>query len=179
MIPGLKLSFENLSRLSEWLHDKSKIEIALTPMEFVWGAQGMGAVLLQRGTRHGTRAEPTIYTRYPHEPSPPLPPPLPGPKIIDIPSPSIAHVMGTKGAGLREIENDTNTFLFMARDSDNTDVPGAPAPSLGPFGCGPKMVSHAGLHVRRRRRRLGVRIQARARCVSPAHFQFACIFFLE
>lgn len=43
-------------------------------------------------------------------------------KIIDIPSPSIAHVMGTKGAGLREIENDTNTFLFMARDSDNTDV---------------------------------------------------------
>eukprot|EP00667_Euglena_gracilis_P008673 EG_transcript_8797 len=43
-------------------------------------------------------------------------------KILDIPQQSVAFVMGPKGSGLRAIEEETNTFLFMARDPDGTDV---------------------------------------------------------
>jgi hypothetical protein len=32
---------------------------------------------------------------------------------------AISHFMGAKGGALRSIEDDTNTFLFFARDDDN------------------------------------------------------------
>jgi len=41
---------------------------------------------------------------------------------MDIPAHTIAWVMGSKGCGLRAVEEDTGTFLFMARDRDGTDV---------------------------------------------------------
>jgi len=47
---------------------------------------------------------------------------LPDVRVIDVPPQSIAFVMGPRGSELRKIEDETNTFLFMARDRGGQDV---------------------------------------------------------
>ena len=42
--------------------------------------------------------------------------------LMTIPKQTIPEVMGQKGCGLRSIEEETATFLFMARDEDNQDA---------------------------------------------------------